>query len=135
MLIIVLTSSIVVLLACAAFSTYEVLFFRHNIVQEETTTALMMANNAAAALDFSDPNAATEVLTALEAQPEIIGAAIYSKDGELFAKYDRANDGIVFRPPALAEPGHEFSRGKLILSTPIIPTSPSRPNQAKRRRH
>ena len=120
MLIIVLTSAIVVSLACAAFSAYDMMFFRHNMVQEMTTTAEMMGDNTAAALDFNDPSAATEVLDGLQAQPELIGAAIYTKEGELFAKYDRAHDNIVFHPPSLAQPGHEFKNGKLILSSPIL---------------
>ena len=119
-LIIMLTSSAVLLLACAAFTAYEALFFRQNMVEALTSTAQIVGDNTAGALDFDDPTAATEALAGLQSQHQIIGAAIYKKDGELFAKYDRVNDGIVFSPTAPGPEEHKFEARRLILSRPIL---------------
>jgi two-component system, NtrC family, sensor kinase len=118
-LIIMLTSSIVLLLACAAFSIYEVITFRKGMVQHLSTLAEIVGANTSAALDFNDSNSAEETLSALQAEPGIIGACIYGKGGEIFANYDRAKDDIIFTAPALHTEGHAFVRQRLILSRPI----------------
>jgi signal transduction histidine kinase len=118
-LIIMLTSSIVLLLACAAFVTYDVVTFRRQLIQNVSVLAEAIGNNCAAAIDFTDPKTANETLSALAADPEIIGACIYTKGGTVFATYDRENDDIIFTPPALHTNGHTFARHRLILSRPI----------------
>src|SRR5271170_8055103 len=87
-LIIMLAGSIALLLACAAFSTYEVITFHEDMVKELSTLAEIVGNNCSAALDFNEAASANETLSALKAEPEIIGACVYSKSGEVFAKYD-----------------------------------------------
>jgi two-component system NtrC family sensor kinase len=118
-LILMLTSSIVLLLACAAFVSYDVVTFRRQLVQNVSVLAEAIGNNCAAPIDFNDPKTAGETLSALQADPEIIGACVYTKEGEVFATYDRANDDIIFTPPALRTEGHAFEQGRLILSRPI----------------
>jgi two-component system NtrC family sensor kinase len=119
-LIIMLTSSIVLFLACAAFSIYEVITFRKVMVQHLSTLAEIVGNNTSAALDFDKSDSAVETLSALQVEPGIIGACIYGKDGKAFASFDRANDDIIFTPPALHTEGHTFERQRLLLSRPIV---------------
>jgi signal transduction histidine kinase len=119
-LIIMLTSTIVLLLACAAFSIYEVITFRKGMVQHLSTLAEIVGNNTSASLDFNDSNTAVETLSALQAEPGIIGACIYTKGGRPFANYDRPNDDITFTPPALRAEGHAFERQRLVLFRPIV---------------
>ena len=118
-LIIMLTSSIVLLLACAAFSIYEVITFRKAMVRHLSTLAEIVGANTSAALDFQDSSSALETLSALQAEPGIIGACIYGKGGGAFAAYDRANDDITFTPPAILTEGHTFKHQRLILSRPV----------------
>src|SRR6266404_2398348 len=118
-LITMLTSGIVLLLACAAFSIYDVITFRKAMVEHLSTLAEIVGANTSAALDFNDSNSAVETLSALQAQPGIIGACIYGKGGGVFAAYDRADDDITFTPPAPLTEGHAFKHQRLILSRPI----------------
>src|ERR1700720_1637061 len=113
-LIMMLTSSIVLLLACASFVTYEVIAFRGELVESVSVLAGAIGNNCAAAIDFNDPKSAVETLSALQADPEIIGACIYTKGGEAFASYDRPNVDIAF-PPTLLTEGHTFKGQLLVL--------------------
>src|SRR5215831_5391910 len=92
LLIIMLTSSIALLLACAAFTAYELITFRKGMVRNLSTLAEIVGNNTSAALDFSDAAAASETLSALKAEPDIIGACLYARKGGIFARYDRAGD-------------------------------------------
>src|SRR3984885_3782916 len=120
MLIIMATSGIVLFLACAAFSIYEVIAFRTAMVQNLSTLADMVDDNTAAALDFNDVKSAEETLSALQADPSIIGACVYTKDGVVFAKYDVPNDTIIFTPPASRPKGHVFHGQRLLLTRSIV---------------
>src|ERR1700712_3625920 len=98
-LIIMLTTTVALLLACAAFTAYEVIKFRHEMVRDLATLSDIVDHNSFAALDFNDPKNAVETLAALAAQPNIIGACIFTPDGKVFATYDRPGDNIVFQAP------------------------------------
>jgi uncharacterized membrane protein affecting hemolysin expression len=97
-LIVMLTSGVALLLACGAFATYEVMAFRTAMVQNLSTLAEIIGNNSSAALDFSDPKAAKETLSALRAQPNIVAGCIYTAKGEVFAV---ANAGLKLRHVAV----------------------------------
>ena len=103
MLIIMLITSVALLLACAAFVSFEMINFRKDMVQNLSTLAKIMGNNTSAALDFNDPQSAEETLFALKSQPNIIGACVFSRKGDVFAKYDRPDDNIIFTPPSKSQ--------------------------------
>ncbi|HRP24256.1 MAG TPA: response regulator [Thauera sp.] len=50
----------------------------------------VLADNAAASLAFHDPKTATEVLETMRHSPDVIRAAIYDRDGAVFAEYRSA---------------------------------------------
>src|SRR5215471_382922 len=117
LLIIMLTSSIALLLACTAFTAYELVTFRKGMVRNLSTLAEIVGNNTAAALDFTDTTAASETLSALKAEPDIIGACVYAKKGGIFARYDRPSNATSFQPPvAPLEEGYTFQKDRLVLS-------------------
>ena len=60
---------------------------RDAVVKEMKTIAGIVDDNSTAALVFNDPASADETLSALKAEPDIIGAAIFRRDGSLFATY------------------------------------------------
>jgi PAS domain S-box-containing protein len=119
-LIVLLTSGVALLLACVAFAFYEVATFRTTMEQNLSTLANIIGDNSSAALDFGDIKAATETLSALKAQPNIVGACIYNVKGDVFAVYDRAGDKISFKPPPLPADGNHFSNNSLYLSHRVV---------------
>jgi len=119
-LIVMLASGVALLLACSAFAIYEVLTFRSAMAQDLSTLAEMIANNTSAALDFADPKTAKETLSALRAQPHIEAACIYNAKGEVFAAYDRTDDGKTFLPPANQTNTLYFSKDSLQIFRPIM---------------
>src|SRR5689334_18356711 len=118
LLIIMLTSTTALLLACAAFMIYDVASFRKQMTARESAIAEVMAYNCAAAVDFNDAQAAAGPLAALRAQPEIIAACVYDRQGHPFATYTRSN-GPAFTAPKPIESGQEFTGGELHLFRPI----------------
>lgn len=83
------TSLAALVLACACFFLYEVMTVPHTIARSTASLAQVIGNSVAAAIAFSDEGAALETLSALRATPNITSAAVLTKDGRLFAKYDR----------------------------------------------
>jgi signal transduction histidine kinase len=118
----VLSSAVALLLATAAFVGYELVTFREAMVRKLSTQAEIIGYNTASALLFDDREAAARTLAALQAEPHVLAAGVYTKDGAPFATYLRAG---VRDAPVLAERGsrrgswHRFASGELIVSEEI----------------
>ena len=115
MLAIMLTSIVALLLACAGFITYEIMSYRTELVWNLTSLAQMFGETTSGALDFNDPKAAEDTLSALRVRPNIVAACIYTKDGSPFAKYVRSDVAAGFSVPKQEADGHRFTIGRLIL--------------------
>ncbi|HSA92908.1 MAG TPA: ATP-binding protein [Terriglobales bacterium] len=118
-----LTSGTALVLASTAFLAYEWTAFRKEILARVSTQAQIVGSNSAAALLFRDPRSAEQTLAALKAEPEIRAAAIYTREGRLFAFYGRQG-----RDPESSLPGelglradrHSFEGGRLVLFRQIV---------------
>jgi two-component system, NtrC family, sensor kinase len=110
-----LTSGVALLFACAAFVGYELLVFRDSTVEELSTTAAIIGNNSAAALSFNDPASARQTLRSLNTHPHVLGAALYDRNGKLFARYVHVLSANAFNPPQVEQPGHRFEDDRLKL--------------------
>ncbi len=120
MLIIMLTSGVALLLACAGFVTFDVVTYRDAMTRRLTTLAEILGNNSTGALDFNDRTVAEEVLAALRAEPDIVAACIYTKDGRIFATYLKGGAGAGRLPAAPEVEGHRFERRRLVLFHRIV---------------
>jgi len=137
MVIIVLTSSIVLLLASAALVINDFIRFRRTMIEGLSTLAEIIGTNSTAALEFDYQESAVETLAALEAEPNITSACIYTKEGKVFAKYlnNRVDwnssppkykgdeyhlSGNHWQPPKVVEEGYYFGSGHLVLFKPIV---------------
>ena len=85
--ILLLTSGVVVLLTCAAFLVYEFVTLRQATLTNVATLGRVIASNSTASLAFQNERDATEILSALRAEPHIVSAALYDKQRRLFAYY------------------------------------------------
>jgi PAS domain S-box-containing protein len=85
--IVMLTTAVALVVACAAFIGHEI-FATHNTDERGLNIlADVVASNSSAALIFRDAESAREILSAVRAQPSIIGAAIYASNGTVFVTY------------------------------------------------
>jgi len=89
-LVIVLVASVALLVVVGAVFALQLQIFRTTFARDLDALATIMASNASAALDFSDPQAAVETLSALRAKDSIVGATIIGSNGERFAHFGRA---------------------------------------------
>jgi two-component system, sensor histidine kinase len=89
-LITMCTSSIALVLSSASFLIYDLISFRRLLSQDLVTQAEIIGYNSAAAMAFRDKVSATATLWALKARGDIVSAALYTTDGNIFAYYVRA---------------------------------------------
>ncbi len=88
-LITMITSSVTLLLAGATYVTYDLIAFRHAMARDLVILAQIIGGNSTGALAFDDDRTAKQTLASLSADPHIVAACLYGKDGRLFATYDR----------------------------------------------
>src|SRR2546430_16894161 len=98
--IIVTISTMTILLACLVMAIFDVLTFRRSMALDLGRLADVTADNSMAAVSSDEQQGAREVLQALRAQPQVIAACIYSRNGAVLASY-----GLEGSCPPLFDPG------------------------------
>jgi signal transduction histidine kinase/CheY-like chemotaxis protein len=84
------TTTVALVLAGVLLVTYDARDARARLVQDIGLLAEVVGSNSTAALSFGDRDAAVRILSAFDADPHVIRAAIFDAGGQLFARYDRA---------------------------------------------
>jgi signal transduction histidine kinase/CheY-like chemotaxis protein len=113
--IIMFTSSVALLVASLFFFTNDVVAIRQAKVVELSSLGDIIGANCASAVLFKDENAAAQTLATLEARPGVTAAAIYTPNGQLFARYLRPGIDRATIPLAAQKVGHRFIPGHLVL--------------------
>src|SRR5690348_8096483 len=116
---ILVTSGAVLLLTGISFFAYEFYSFRNTSLQQLSTLGKLIATNSTAALAFDDAESAYETLSALEAEPHIIAAALYLENGSVLARYPTALSPADL-PAASPGEGYVFEENHLQGFQPVI---------------
>ena len=112
------TTATALLVACTAFILYQKSTFKGAMVEKMTGMAGMLATSSTAAIQFQNKDDAADVLSGIEAEPEILAACLYTDDGKLFAQYTRKGT----RQEVPASPGKDgpgFEGDRLLLFLPV----------------
>jgi len=118
MMSLLLTSLAVMLLMEGAYFIYGFLTLRNSIAQQVEVLGKITAANSTAVLEFDNQEDAQEILLALSAEPAIVAAAIYNRDGRLFSRYPRSLPAQEF-PACPAADGYVFQQTQLTGFQPI----------------
>ncbi|HVM59851.1 MAG TPA: ATP-binding protein [Verrucomicrobiae bacterium] len=120
MAVMMLASSTALLLACLGFVTFQMIGFIRSEKQNLATLGDVIAANSTAALSFHDQASAVETLHGLGAEPRILRACLYGRDGSLFATYYRG--GIQPSCPAMVPSGSAqlIEHGRLTVSRDVV---------------
>jgi len=115
--LIMVTSGIALMVAFALMIVSEYVSFRSGLVRDLRTLADVMGTESRSALDFDDAEFAAKALAGLAATPNITTAAIYTKEGKIFASYLRDNQS---EPPPTtpSAEGYVFKNAYLTLFRP-----------------
>jgi signal transduction histidine kinase len=114
-----LTSTAVLILTGAALIIYDAVSFRRTLVAALNTRAAILAVNSSAALDFDNPEDASQVLAALKTDPHAVAAALYDARGRLFASYPEVPPSGAIPATPLAT-GARFEENSLVVFQPIL---------------
>jgi PAS domain S-box-containing protein len=120
-----LISGLVLLLTSAAFIGYQYLSFRQTTRSSLSTLGRIIAANSTASLAFANEADASEILSALKAERHIVGAALYDRNGRLFAQYPAGASSKAL-PASPASDGYRFEHGHLIGFQPVAEASNQR---------
>jgi signal transduction histidine kinase len=117
-LLVLLTTGGALAVASAILVTVDRVRFQSDMEKDLTALAEIVARNTTAALSFNDEKAAAETLSALNAVTSIEAAAVYGRQGEVFARFVRPG-----RAPVIpARPGGDeatFTEDALVIFRPV----------------
>jgi nitrogen fixation/metabolism regulation signal transduction histidine kinase len=107
-----LTSAAGIALTCAALIVHEYLSSRAQALEQLHTLARVIATNSTAALAFDDAVGAEQLLASLHSEPSVMAAALYDKNGRLFARYGRDDRARTY-PTTVSAENYAFGEGYL----------------------
>jgi signal transduction histidine kinase/CheY-like chemotaxis protein len=118
--VVVATTIIAVLVAGVAMLSHDLTVYRKSWLSDLSTQASILALSTAPALLFDDRDTATRNLSALQARPEVLVAALYNRKGALYARYVRP--GASMPPALLTRPsfGSQIEGERIQLIQPIL---------------
>lgn len=118
--IIMLTSTVALLLAVTGLSVHDILTFRNTQTRELTGLAQIIGAHSTASLRFQDAQTGNELLQALQTDSRIVAAALYDRQGNLFASYHRQGKGPeTFPKPVPGSPAELHEADRINLFHPI----------------
>jgi diguanylate cyclase (GGDEF)-like protein len=91
--VVLLSTSIALVIFAATLMVLDHMSSIGQLDNQLSTLADVMGQNSSAALNFTDEKVATEVLQALQAEPQIVSACLYDVQDSLFAEYQRDENG------------------------------------------
>ncbi|MFC4161281.1 PAS domain-containing protein [Chitinimonas lacunae] len=115
-----LASSAALLLASLLTLAYELATFQPRLARELGVKAELLSLNLHAALSFNDAEVARETLSTLQALPEVGGACVFTKQGQLFARYSPRPDATCNWHAELTHTPLHFTEHQLWFTRPIL---------------
>ena len=119
MRVMTLISGVVLFVTCTTFFTYEFYKFRQTSMKKLSTIGKIISANGTAALAFTSQKDAEEILGTLKAEPHILAACFYDKDGNLFSQYPFGT-GINSFPVKPEPEGYRFVYSHLEGFEPVV---------------
>ncbi|MGR8935908.1 MAG: putative bifunctional diguanylate cyclase/phosphodiesterase [Gammaproteobacteria bacterium] len=116
-LMLLVTSGSVLLLSTVGFAVNDWLSLRSAAFERLHAQAAIIGNNSVAALTFGDPEAAGDTLASLRQEADIVSAALFTRDGQRFAHYERQAGSTPSSVPADA---FGIIDGNLFVVEPIV---------------
>ncbi|HEX7897258.1 MAG TPA: ATP-binding protein [Planctomycetota bacterium] len=116
---ILLVSLSAILSACSAFFTYQWVSIREVFSRHVEVMTEIVGDQTAAALEFKQVPQAEQILRTLKAEPQIVAAALYDREGRLFASYLRTGVPADKIPARLQGTGRSRDGRDLLVVHPV----------------
>jgi signal transduction histidine kinase/CheY-like chemotaxis protein len=105
MMMLMAASGAAVVLDSGASFVYDSRSRQQQLMDDLGSLADVAGANSVAAMTFGDVAASNEILAALSLKPGVVAAALYDKDGELFASFRRNKASAEIIPSHVSAPG------------------------------
>ena len=107
-------------LSAAGLIVYDLQSYERQASEDLYTQAQVLARAAAPALAFNDQRTGERDLSMMRARPDVLAAALYTKEGGIFARYVRPGAQL---PPFPASPqpaGYRISGDHIAVYRPVV---------------
>jgi signal transduction histidine kinase/CheY-like chemotaxis protein len=118
-LLVMLTTTVALLVAAVQFILNDFHDYRRRSINDLSVLARIFGENCTSALEFDDAKTAAQILSSIQVKPNVLAAAVYSKDGKLFAPYQAAGRSDVKIPDHVPPVGQHFENRRVTLCQPI----------------
>jgi signal transduction histidine kinase len=108
------------MMSAAGLVIYDLQAYERQSSADLTSQAEVLARAAAPALSFGDRPAAEKDLKMMQVRPRVLGAALYARDGKLFATYGKANRPPQEFPETPAADGYAVEDGELSVFRRVV---------------
>ena len=115
-LVLLITSSAALALATLGFAANDWITSRQQVLERMRSQAAIVGNNSVAALVFEDRSSASQTLSSLHSEAEIVSAWLLTPEREIFAQYQRTPTDESLMPPSA--PSGTLG-GRLFVQMPI----------------
>ncbi len=89
--VVMVISALVLMTSSLVMVASDLVTMQRNLEEHVTALARVASINSSGALAFRDPETASEVLSAMSSEPEVIGIQIRTLDGQVFSQYGSSN--------------------------------------------
>jgi signal transduction histidine kinase len=113
-------SGVALLLSSSVFIINDFFSFRKNMVHDLSTLTQIIGENSSSALVFDDSISAENTLSALRAKTHIHSAILFTKEGEIFARFLRDTKGEIPSSIKPEKTGYRFEINTLLLFNDIV---------------
>jgi signal transduction histidine kinase/CheY-like chemotaxis protein len=120
MALVLATTVSALLLSAAGLVVYDLRAYERLWTNDLTTTAEVLARSSAPALAFNDRRTAAGDLSVLKARTRVVAAALYTREGELFATYVRAGAQAPAFPQHPQADAHFVEGGDLVVLRRVV---------------
>jgi signal transduction histidine kinase len=117
-LVVLVTTTACLIVACLALFAFQLMSFRRNFISDLSALSDVVANSSIAAVAFNDKNAATGLLSGLQAKRHIRSATLL-KNGEILTQFGEPDD-LAALAAYPKETGYKFDRNSLLHSHVIL---------------
>ena len=119
MLLVVAVTGSALAMSGAGLMIYDLQSFERQWSADLLTQAEVLARASAPALSFGDRRTAEKDLSVMQVRPRVLGAALYSRDGKVFATYSKPGEIAKF-PATPSVPGYTLHDGEISLFRPVV---------------
>jgi signal transduction histidine kinase len=107
-------------LAGLALTLYDLRVYERQFSNDLLGQAEVLGRAAGPAISFNDPRSAESDLSVMQARPRILGAALYTREGKLFATYARPGRAAPSFPASPGADGYRIEGDQMTLFRSVI---------------